>query len=280
MILGNSILGGNTCLTTAIPPSSSYDKIQFLGESVLDAIQALNIEADTTEIKYIKTAPIWDINTIFLSNFEDTLESGNIQNADKPIGKWHIKRKKDGDQLYTILLEKEFDKSNASYIDKTPNNKIKYDYAVYPVAEDGTEGSPTEGVKFVSFYGWILSDDTTTYTFDIEIVTDPVQTVDDVKEYENFTQFNVVSFGNRQFDRGSLKTIPMTINGSALEQTADYLNILKAFINNKQPKLLKNSKGKSWQVITRNYSEQYMDKLSEQIVTISFDWQQIGAGAS
>jgi hypothetical protein len=277
MFLSVNVLG-TSVLTTAIPPAKLFNSVEFSGECVLDNVHAQGVELIDEQIEEIVDKQTWSFSTIFLSDFEDKLDSGNIQNADKPIEKWRIKRKKASDPLYILLAEQDFDETSATYTDRTPKNEVEYDYAVHPVAEDGTEGNPTEGVEFVSFYGWILSDDTTTYTFDIEIETETVETVDDFKEYENFTEYNVVSFGQRLFDRGGIRTIPGTINGFTFEQNADFLDTLKAFINNKGIKTLRNSKGKIWQVVTRGYSEKYMDKIAEQPVTVSFNWQQIGAG--
>lgn len=276
MLLSYSVLG-DAELNTAIPPKKEYSTIKFSGECILDNIHVQNVELDDQTILNIETEQQWGVNTIFLANFEDTLEAGNLQNSDMPITHWRIYRKKSDEQLYTLLAEIPFDKAVSEYIDYTPGNQIEYEYKVHPVS-NGTEGNPIAGISMADFFGWILTDGNTTYTFDMEVETENIQSIIDLKQYENNTQYPAFRFGNRQYDKGVLRTIPGTINGNIIQQTAEDLENLKTFINNKQIKTLKNSKGQVWQVITHDFNYKFMDKTSDQIAIISFAWTQVGAG--
>lgn len=292
MLLGVSPLSVGV-MQTAIPPAKSYNQVQFIGECTLDNIHLIKKILTDEEIKYINTTTLtlpgiagyflgseqkWDsFNTIFLANFENTLEAGNLTNSDLPITHYRIYRKETGESLYTFLDEIAFNPEQAIYIDYTAVNGVQYDYGVRAVSS-GTEGQLIQGVGIVDFSGWILQslDANTLYNFDIEVESGNIQTVINMHKYENNTKYPVVAFGNMQYEEGSLSTIPLTINGNDYTQTSDYLETLRSFINNGEVKILKNSKGSIWKIVTYGYSYKLMDKSIEQYATISFSFVEVG----
>lgn len=229
---------------------------------------------DITNVSY----QTWDdFNTIFLANFENTLEAGNLTNSDLPITHYRIYRKETGEGLYTFLDEIAFNPDQAIYIDYTAVNGVQYDYGVRSVSS-GTEGQLIQGVGIVDFSGWILQNESGTilYNFDIEIESGNIQTVINMHKYENNTKYPVVAFGNMNYQEGSLQTLPLSINGNDYEQSIDYLETLRNFINNGEVKILKNSKGSIWKIVTYGYSYKLMDKTIEQYATISFSFTEVG----
>lgn len=262
--------------SSAFPLSRKHNQLIINGESTIDNLRVESIELSDITIQSMNSEQQWDENTLFLANFEDTLDASKF-NFNMPITHFRIKRRKTSELLYKLLTELVYTAGANYYIDYTAGSNTEYEYALYPVS-NGMEGKPILAIGMGDFVGWQLTDGTTTYVFDLEVESDNVQTILDYKKYENYTEFPVFSFSSRQYDEGSLTTIPYQFNGNKIEFTFENLQQIKAFINNKQPKILKNSKGAVWKVITYDYSEKYMENFEEEPVRISFKWTQVGVG--
>lgn len=279
MFLNYNILGISD-VSNSIPPKKEYNKTVLLGAAEFDNVHVLNYELDDETIKSISTEQTFTENTIFLANFENTLEAGNFTNNDVPITSWRIYRKKTNELLYKLLKEILKVPGSSFYIDYTAQSGVEYNYQVFPVS-NGIEGNGTSGGGIMTFdYGWILSDqdEDIVYTFDIELETSDIQTLQDYKKYDNYSQFPSFSFGQKKYREGSLTTMPLTINSNNIdyETTVDTLNNLRDFINNKEQKILKNSKGEIFLCSTYDFSHKYLDKIGDLPFTISFKFTEIG----
>jgi len=268
---------GETILSKAYPSYKSYNTVKFLGEATFDNVHMQKIELTDDEIKTISDREQWNSNTIFLADFEGNLQAGNYPSLSLPITGYRIKRKKVGELVYKTLGEVSSG-SLTTYQDMSARNKQEYEYAIYPLNGD-TEGVSIIGVSSLDFYGWFLSDldNTKIFKFDMEIETDNIEVILDMKTYENYSEKPVIGFGKRNYIKGSLKTMPYSLNGEEISFNLSLLEDLKSFINNKEEKILRNSKGEVWKVITSNFSYKYMDKISGQPFIVSFDFIEVGS---
>lgn len=274
MFLSINALGSSE-LSTAIPLKKAYNTILFEGECYLDDFQLKKVELSDTEIEGITTARTWDINTLLLAKFEDNVEAGNLVNSGLPITKWVIRRKGDNESLSTLLAEVDYSLTNTTYVDYTPSNNVEYTYTLYAKSGD-TEGLGLEVLSMADFFGWILTDNNgTSYNFDMEVDSENIQTVQDMKVYDGYNEKSTVRFGNRNYKTGSLKTIPYTINGNDITIDYNLLTEIETFINNKQAKTLKHSSGMTLNVVTHDFSVKYFDKIQSQPYTINFKWMEV-----
>lgn len=276
MLLSFRALGLDTNLVSAIPPNVQYEDIIIHGECTIDNLHLKNIIVSNGDI-IAQDFYDWDFNTVLIARFNGSLEAGNLTNSDMPITAWRIYRKKKGELIYKLLVELPFDPVVASFTDATVKNKFEYDYEVRPVSE-GTEGNGIQGVAMVDFLGWVLSseDGATSFLFDMDLSTENVQTVTDVKEIENYTQFPVVSRGRLKYKKGNITCMPYEIINNEIEVTLNVLELLDVFINNSNAKILRNSKGEVFKVSTSSFSHKYIDKVGSLPFHISFSWTQIG----
>lgn len=256
----------------------AINKIIFTGKILLDNIHAQNTVLTDTEILAIvpSTPQIWGINTNFLSNFENTLESGNYVTAETVTG-WRLKRKRQNDSLFTTL--KDFSKTTLAYVDKTVRNNNTYLYTLHSLSASG-ESLGIEGNAITDFWGWFLIDPTTntSYKFDLMNSTDNIQVNDDVYTYKNYTKYPVISYGKSEYKTSKFTTMPYTYSDITKQYTIDLdlLNTIQAFINNKSPKILKNALGELFYVSTYGFEYKINDVIPSQIYTISFNWAEIG----
>jgi hypothetical protein len=269
-------------LTLAYPSAKTYSKVTFKGISTVDNAHLQRVELTSSQMTTAsQSQQQFGANTIFLFDFENNYEGGNYTALAAPIASYNIKRKKPDDLLYT-LIDTVTQGSLTEFKDMSAKNKFTYDYAVYPVAATplaGIEGQPILGSGELDFFGWILSDidNTTSYKFDMEIESDSIKTTQDMKLIDTYTQYPVSSFGLRKYDRGRLNTMPYSLSVDGLTYTIDItlLTALKTFINDRQMKILRNTLGNIWKVVTDQFDYKYEDKIADQPYRISFEFTEV-----
>ena len=69
----------------------------------------------------------------------------------------------------------------------------------------------------------------------------------------------------------------MSSNYQNIEQSVEYLDILRAFINNGKPKILKSRKGHVLKVITYGYEASPLNSgILQQPYIVKFNFEQVG----
>lgn len=227
--------------------------------------------SSTTEYK---EASWVDNSTLFLANFENNLNAGNLAGE---ISNIRIKRIADDGSFYNTLID--LDASETEYIDTTARNNIEYTYLLTTLDANGNEGLGVTTAGELDFWGWFLTDGTNIYKFDAELDSGSIVTNRAISVQDGYTQYPIVSFGNRNYRTATIKTIPYTYNEtSGYSFTYSLLEELRTFINNEEEKYLKNTKGEIFKVITSNFNYSYNDDLAEQPFEINFDWIEVGVG--
>jgi len=274
LILGLDSLLLNS-FSSSIPDKKIYNIFEVRGNSTIDNLHLKNIEVLDADIISSTTEEIYGVDTLLLANFENTLRAGNYLALSKPIDKWVIKRKKVGE--FSVKTLGSVDSTTFEYTDYSQGNKQQYEYQVYPVDIDGTEGLAITTITSSDFYGWFLSDlnNTVVYKFDMEVNSDSIAINIDKKMYENFTKYPVFRTGKRKYHSGGLETIPYELNGVDINISLELLKLLEDFINNEDTKVLRNSKGEIFYVQTSDFNYKYMDNIAEQPYTISFKFTEV-----
>jgi hypothetical protein len=269
MFIGG-ILRANTLLVSPIPSDESYTTLKFNGEINVDNV-CITSETYTEEQITEAAEQTWDSNNIkMLANYEDKLEAGNIENGDNPIDHWRVYRRRPTENLSTLLCEIPYDYDNTSFTDYTPRNLIEYIYTLYAVSND-TEGQGLEVTAMTNWYGWIISNDydielgatpTSYYTFDLDNKSGNIEVKRGYTIYENYTQYPAIRFDDRNFSKGSLTTLPYEWNNNEIDCSLDILEEIVTFLNNKETKIIRNSKGQWWRGVTIDASYQLKDEIS------------------
>jgi hypothetical protein len=279
VILGFDILG-NSFSTSTIPPRQSFSKIQLIGQQTVDELHIHNYELSDSTILALNSEEGWDNGSLLLAHLNGNTQGGNYTGLDTPIDHYLIEKRKSGDSQYTLVQNVSQSSGINQIKDYTSRNNVEYEYIIIPVDQNGIYGSNSTAKITQNFYGWFLvsQDNSICYKFDMEINTDNIQIVEDFKVFENYTQYAVTNQGRRRYMQGRLTTIPYSFNGQDYIIDVNVLNDIEAFINNKQPKYLKNTAGQIALVSTHNFSYKYYDQVPSQPYTVSFDFVQIGSG--
>jgi hypothetical protein len=278
MFLGHSVLGydSDVLYKTALL-RRKFATTTFYGDAILDNVHCMNMELTREQMDAVEPVrQLWkDSITNWLSNFQETLKSGNMDTDGVPIDGWILKRKRVDEQTYTLL--KSFPATQTQFADWTVANDIEYEYSVHALS--GTvESNPTVGTAYLDFDGWNLTDGESQFMFWINLKSSQIPTVVDRTVNDNYTEYSTVSYGKRKYKQGSIETMPLTYNGNKYISVLSVLKEIDNFINNRKIKLLKNPKGEIWWVDTFNFSHTYSDGLVEIPYTISFEWMEIGNG--
>lgn len=282
MFLSGSFLGMSYLeKINQIPLASAYSKLNFYGNNIIDEIHVQNRLYSDEEVLnlQINDYPAWDGYTLLLSKFDQQdLKAGNILTLNSPITNWVIYRKDTDDKISKKLIE--LDVNTTEYTDYTVQGNKTYIYDIFPKTVNEI-GEPLETSQTLAdFWGWYLVDpDTqTVFMFDLNIESGEINNETDMTTYQSYGKYNSYSFGNRDYVKGSVSAIGGTINvNGELVNGVDYIHNLRAFINNKKDKLLKNSHGDIFSVITSGFKYKYIDDTQEQIFTVSFSFEESGS---
>jgi hypothetical protein len=263
----------------SIPIKKTYSKVTVYGNSIIDKLHIKNVEETIDNLLEIDISKrlVWDDNTIAMAEYDNTLGAGSILGLNSNIINWDIGRREVGSSVSKILTT--LDYNNSEYIDYTTITNKNYIYDIYPITE--TEiGSPLESDVITPMYNyWYLIDETdgTTYKLYLNFDSGSLKDNVDMSEFETYSKFNAFSFGKRSFIRGTLTCIIGEITPSGeLDQTVEYVDNLRAFINNGKQKILKSSKGDIWRVVTSGLDGDYMDEVASNPNTLTFNFVQVG----
>jgi uncharacterized protein (DUF486 family) len=287
-VFGYSVLGLDI-LSDALPAKQQYTKETFYGESVIDSIEIKDINLSESDIFSIDSEVTeFNVNTILLANFENTLEAGNLVSGfSMPAVGYRVRRKIEGDLLNpTIALIN--DVNMTSYVDCTVANNQSYIYTVVSIFDDNVNrreglGLESEAIN-VSFWGWMLSslDGNTNYNFFIGNESGEINSNKDIKIFENYTKYPAFRIGVREYRNSEFKTMPVTVDSNNnIIFTETYLKGLVSFLNNGQEKILRSPSNDVIKVVTSNAKYKYLDEITTpentQPIEIKFDWFESGA---
>ena len=278
MILGYNLLGLNALFLYGRGiKRRKFAKTVFEGDTIIDNVHSINSELPREELIAIpQEKQLWrDSETNFLSNFENKLKGGNIENENIPITNWVLKRRIKGEPIYIPLGT--FPVETVRFADWTAANDTEYEYSVHALS-DTIESSETIRSGKMNFEGWNLIDKDHCFMFYIETKSGDIQVNEDLTVNENYTRYPTVIKGHRNYKSGRIQSMPMKYIGDEYKSVLKELEAIEEFVNNCKIKMLKNPKGEVWWVKTSGFSYRYREEFVENPYVISFDWIEVGDG--
>jgi hypothetical protein len=251
--------------------------VTLFGPGYFDKVHIQNTEVSQSVIESYTLdlyAPSWGGTTIFLANFEDNLNAGNVLVAsENPLIGWTITRRELGSSLAETICETDINTNNC--VDTTAQLGKTYIYDVYPNTEEEVGEALESAPVTIDYSGYFLIDpeDGTAYKFDLNLVSGAMTNDSGMTEYETFTEHNAYSFTKKSIMRCNISAVIGEDDNGELSQTVELLDLLKAFINNGKEKIFKTRKGQMFRGVTTNYQQiPINDDLREQIYSVSFDF--------
>lgn len=269
-----------------------YNKVAISGDGIYD-YGWIHKGADTLEeieatLTYTYSPPEWDSDTYFLANFNNTINAGNISSIDSDVLYWQVYRQKEGESVLHFVAK--VPAQQFSLYDFGVKNNTTYKYILF-AETDNRISSPfqQEGYVNTNWWNWALigleksstdeglyyADDENIWLFDTEVTSGALEQNLDKYVINNFTRFPKISSGTKNYLTGTLSAYLSNPNYARYEDTIEQYNNFIDFIADENPKLLKDRKGNAWIVATTANNMQYIDKSSEQITNITFDFTQL-----
>lgn len=263
------------------------------GKGVYDYIWFKNGVKTQSEINTVNNffyIPVFDVNTIMLANFNGNPNAGNIDSVSGIIRNWLVYRKEKDSVTLTFVAS-----IPASEISITDYNVLlgqEYEYVIFAETDNEISNAITgKGSIKAQWEGWSLIDlnnqqENGLYTvsaddvwlFNTNFSSSDIEQNLNKYIYENFTQFPKVSTGQKNYISGGITAFLSNITRESPQyrDTAQMMQDFGNMIANGHPKLLKDRKGNAWVVDTQSNGFNYIDESYEQIVTVGFNFIQIG----
>ena len=254
---------------------------------VKNGVQSQDVIDAVNNFFYI---PTFDFDTLLLANFNDNINGGNISNISSDVVNWLIYRKEKDSTTLTFIASIPASENNI-----TDYNVLfgqEYEYVIFAETDNEISNAITgKGTVKARWEGWSLIDlnnqqESGLYTisaddvwlFNTNFSSSDIEQNLNKYIYENFTQFPKVSTGQKNYISGGITAFLSNITSTSpqYKDTAQMMQDFGNMIANGHPKLLKDRKGNAWIVDTQSNGFNYIDESYEQIITVGFNFIQIG----
>jgi hypothetical protein len=246
----------------------------------------LSITKDVDSPYSMEVQTVWDIYTILLATFDNTLNAGSI--TDYSVGdidSIRIKRRKLGEFNWETIYERKITNSYDLVFSGEDNfamNETEYEYAWVPVVGN-VEGNYSVSSIESKFKGVFIADADTIYKFAAGVGYGPSEQTQLVATYNPLgKKYPVyVSNGATNYQTGSLtaKIIGNYENTHVFnrKEMVEQKNNLLKWLTNKRAKVLKDFNGNIWLIyITGSPSITYNTQWGNNMMEVSFQYGEIG----
>ena len=295
----NYLLGTSTMPTTPNITPTVYTGLKFNGAGILDNIVIRNYVQTDTEADAVSICATqnWSPDILFMTVFNHSTDSSNLFGLTAPQTKWHIDRQETDSNILTNIAE--LNPNISTFTDfKCEGGGKSYRYLIS--AQNATQiSAPLISEDVVtSFYGVFLIDavnvdnganntSVVCYSFDMNTVVSAVSNVGDSTLYHNYTQYDNYFINSTDYLVGTVTSLLAYYDGNKeIEWNAQYLDDFRAFINNKQEKIMKFKNGSCIRCVTMTSTSESMNHTfndgivstsgQSQLPTITFGFRECG----
>lgn len=260
---------------------NNIDNIKLQNAIYWDFLVTVDVDSP-----YSSTPPTdWDIYTILLATFNNTINAGSIDINVNDLDAVRIKRRKLGEFDWATLVEIPISSAFDllfSGIDYFAQNEEIYEYAWVPII-NGNEGNYTISSIESKFQGVFICDFDTIYKFYAGVAYGPSQQTQQVGIYNPLgTKYPIyVTNGANNYQTGSV-TAKIVGNYEIThvldrKEMVEEKNALIKWLTNKKAKILKDDNGNIWLVfITGAPAITYNAQWGNNMMEMSFQWGEIG----
>lgn len=265
--------------------NKAYNKVELFGGDSTYAISDrfwIKNNIDTSYFEAVEKVsdynPTFSGDTIFLTNFINNLDGGNISGSGEPLIAWlYLKRNINESINHTIGL---FPPETSSYRDFRVQKGQTYIYTAFPVTETKV-GQPVISENVTSdYYGmyFIDEDNGLVLNFDANGIIGQTNSNDDINIYNTQNQFDTISKGDKNYLSGTVSGV-VSSNPNICEeivQPSEFITLVQDFVaSSSKNKLLKTRKGDIYKIETSGFSKVPLDeRIPEQVERVSFNWIQ------
>jgi len=288
--LSNDYMGiVTTNLSSPVP--TGYDKVTLFENQYIDYLWTINKVANNTMIQNVRLynyKPVWSSDTVLLANFDGDLGAGSVQTLNDSIILWSIYRKKTNETILNFVAK--IDSINNFIIDYNVSNQTEYEYYVFPETATTVGEAMISDVLTTNWWSWSLTgiyesdinnlyyvDINNIWIFDMNINSGSMTQNINKQSYQGFSKFPKISSGEKNYLSGQLNCLIGKIENDLYIDTIEMQKSFIDFVQSGSQKILKDRKGNIFIVDTTENTLEVMDNIKEQVVSVTFNWTQIGS---
>lgn len=280
--LGYNFFRDGDALNSAPSGIDNIEKIT-LSDAIYDHWYVTKNTAEGIPSEYPE---IWDANTLINAGFNGNLSAGNIAYTISQISGVKIKRRISGTfdwmTLKTIPVEN-IDDLTFVFNDFLNQSSVNYDYALVPIV-GGVEGNYNIETIFSKFNGVFITDTKNSYKLLYDVSYNSNSRKQQIGTFEPLGSKYpiIVANGALSYESGTVSATVLNddfqyngfVNPAAIVEKK---NLLKNFLTNKKPKILKDINGNIWLVvIVSDITVDYLNGSNMAIPHMSFSWVEAG----
>lgn len=199
----------------------------------------------------------WDYDTVFLANFQQNLEAGNINLNGLPVNTLRIRRRRKDVLRFETIKEFEFDPDKLTYEfdDRFLEAHEDYVYGIQPLG--GSVENPVSGNTIIAEIEtdfesvWIMNKDTQfQLKYNLEVGGYEANIPTEIQETLGRKYPIVFSNGNVNYRRGNLSCLILSdstanTNNINPKEEKQMRRLITNFLTDKKPKFYKDGSGES-----------------------------------
>jgi hypothetical protein len=273
-----------------VPEPTGYDKVTLYGELYCDYMWGVNRVMDDEEIAKTKAynfKPSWSSETLLLANYDDSLQGGSASTLNETIQSWSVYRKRTSDTQLSFVQT--LDKLISNITDYNVANQTEYEYYIFPETLNTVGEAMISNPITTDWWYWTIfdiiptandnifyADNDNVWKFDLNLSSGTTVQNLDKQSYDGFAQFPKISIGNRDYATGTITCLIGKVENSQYTDTVKMHENFKLFVKNGKKKILKDIKGNIYMIDIMENSFTINDTVTQQPITITFNWKQIG----
>jgi hypothetical protein len=275
-----SFVGSSVIVGASVTSNPEYNKIQLLGEGIVDKLRIVDYEMTAAELNALDVSDVytWDEHTLLYAEFSNNLKAGSLLTS-VTIDSWIIVRFLVGSSVPTVIVA-DLDDSEDTYVDYTAVKPNEYYYRFYPIASTAVVADIQSNTVELCYDYYAFLDPTTgeSFIFKGNIGDSTVQLNSSVTTYEGFTQYPAKSQGQLKYASAPFIALLGNVESNTYTgDTAAIQTVLQDFITNGNEKIMKDRKGNIRRVFTESLTLSMDEKPNEMPTMIAFTWTEVGA---
>lgn len=277
--------------------------LDAFGDEEMSVFETLNILSDWYRLEVIKgifdeihwrnnhniipnSAKIeWQLDTIMLAKFQDSLSAGNLDLAGQIIEFIQVKKRKANELQWSNVTYLLFDNTinYYEYIDKFVEAGEIYEYAIIPIAFGGFEGNYVINDIFCQFESTWLFNKNEIYKLMYNLEYGSIDTVVPNHLFEPIgAKYPIVNYnGNLRYKKGNIKCmlIASTTQSNQIDVRQEKLerNQIMNFLVDRKSKILKDSAGNYMMVSIIGQPRLVPNNnLNQKLYDVEFEFVEVG----
>lgn len=215
----------------------------------------LHITKDIEEIENRIDKDPWGINTVLLAKFQGNLSAGTLSVNGCDISQIEVRRRKKGEENWQSYFTINYISGVTSYsvVDKFIEAEETYEYCLRPMTldEDGNEitgMNSTSAEIYITYDHAHIFDNTASYNFVYNLKFGNITNQISANTIETLgSPYPYVVYGESNYLSGSIECLLVSeesaVGNVDIKSEKILRNNILSFLNNKKPKIIKNSDG-------------------------------------